>query len=201
MTVKTARPRKTKKQDRSNLVDPEYMYHEAWRREADHILAQVDQVVDDIETKWGYGRLKTLTDFDLLEKWQAQREKMNKAFEVGKITDIRVHGPAMIKAWQALDRAATEAGHKPLDPFWLETKLPDGKVVAVAKCDAGAKEAKKNADGRDVIVYNIKDAAVMIASYWDRKTDETIKAVQQHFPGARITAVRQKDPLDDELPF
>lgn len=208
MTVKTARPRKPyqskrqkPKSDPRNTVTPEFMQHEAWRNEADQILAQVDQVVNDIETKWGYGRLKKLTGYELYEKWQSQRDKFNKAFEIGKIVDIRVHGAAMIKAWQALDRAATESGYEPLPPLWLEHKLEDGKIVAIANCDTGSKEAKKNLDGRDVIVYNIQDAAAIIASFWDRETDAIAKAVQEQFPGARITAARRKEPLEDELPF
>ena len=58
MTAKTARPRKPyqskrqkPKSDPRNTVTPEFMKHDAWRNEADQILAQVDQVVNDIETK------------------------------------------------------------------------------------------------------------------------------------------------------
>ena len=50
MTAKSPRPRKPyqskqqkPKSDPRNTVTPEFMKHDAWRNEADQILAQVDQ--------------------------------------------------------------------------------------------------------------------------------------------------------------
>ena len=36
---------------------PAFMFDEEQRREADHLLQQLDQVAHDISMSWGYGRL------------------------------------------------------------------------------------------------------------------------------------------------
>jgi len=191
---------KEKPPQRSPSENPAFMKDPAMEKEADQILGQVDQVATDIETKWGYGRLEKLTDFALLEKFKKQRIKFHEAFKVGLLPDIRIHGPAMIRAWQALDKAALAAGHEIQDPYWMETQMDDGVVFVITNCDLGKRKALKNADGRDLIVYMADEVAKTMRAW---PGEATVQAIFKHFKGSKIDKVRKirKEDPNDAIPF
>jgi hypothetical protein len=95
------------------------------------VLNQVDAVASEMELKWGVGRLPALVSTDLAQRFYSQLEKLNAALDVGSPADREVHGQRMINAWRYLDKAATEAGAKPISPKQLEGRLPDGRVLIV----------------------------------------------------------------------
>ncbi len=191
---------KEKPPQRSPSENPAFMKDPALMREADQILGQVDQVASDIETKWGYGRLEKLTDFALLEKFKKQRIKFHEAFKVGLLPEIRIHGPAMIRAWQALDKAALAAGHEIQDPYWMETQMDDGTVFVITNCDLGKSKALKNADGRDLIVYMADEVSKTMRAW---PGEGTVQAIFKHFKGSKIDNVRkiEKEDPNDAIPF
>lgn len=154
----------------------------------------VDHVASAMESKWGVGRLRLLVTQELRERFDNQRAKFSQAIWSHDLEAVTVHAPAMIRAWRALDREATECGCAPLDPIVWEGRAPDGRVVAVVRTAAEAH--KVTADGRHTEVWTL-DELIAVAM---REGGEVVAEVMQMFPGARVEEVRTKTPvLDDDI--
>lgn len=151
---------------------------------------EADATAMEMERKWGCGRLRLLVGPELREKFDRQRLLFNEAIWHGQeIEDVKRESLRMVKAWLALDKAATEAGKQSADPAFVETVLPDG-TVAVIIPDNCPPEAVRG-DGRKVQVYLASEIGRLLAGF------PALAKVKAAFPGAEVTAVRQvSDPLD-----
>jgi hypothetical protein len=149
-----------------------------------------DETACEMESKWGAGRLRLLVGPELREKFDRQRYLLNQAIWHGELEEVRREAGRMIKAWEALDRVATERGAKPLERAVWEIVLEDGTVAAIVPDNARA--ASVNADGRQVAVYTLEEIGRLLSNY-----SEIAKA-KLIFPGATVTAIRRsvEDPLD-----
>ena len=109
----------------------------------------------------------------------------------------------MCAAWNAVDRAAEEAGEEPLSPIVWEVGLEDGSVARIVRTVEEAHAIA--ADGRQASVFCLDEIARLLDICAD-----VIKA-KQVFPGARVTSTRRpEDPTfgmdvdwsaGDEVPF
>jgi hypothetical protein len=157
------------------------------------IIDGLDQVALGMERKWGIGRLRLLVSDLLRAKFDAQKDKLDTAIASGSETYVRVQADGMRKAWVALDKAATEAGAKPLSPEVWECTLPEtGEVVAIVHT-----EAEASAVCRHCRVFTLAEIAQLIAALGD-----TVLGIKQAFPGAEIIRVgpaaidwKKGDPL------
>jgi len=165
---------------------------------------EMDVVARDMERKWGVDRLRLLVGPDLREKFDRQRYKVNHAMETGGIEDVRRECSRMVKAWQACDRAAHDAGHRRLSPEVWEIGLADGSVLALCRSTDDAQAYQP--DGRQVVVWTLEEVAAMIDG------QHFVQSVKRTFPGAAVLAARSTiadplravdavDPLDDPIPF
>src|SRR5512134_3295607 len=80
------------------------------------IIDGLDQLACEMERKWGVGRLRLLVSDLLRAKFDAQKDKLDAAIASNLVQHVPTHAEGMKRAWQALDRAATEARHPPLSP-------------------------------------------------------------------------------------
>jgi hypothetical protein len=180
-----------------------YIAGRAYADEADHTAAQM-------EAKWGADRLRLLVGPDLREKFDRQRYLFNQAIWHGDLEAVRQQSMRMVKAWLALDKAASEAGATKLDPQVWEISLEDGSVAAIVPSNEQARLVEP--DGRRVSVYTLEEIGRLLAGY------PGLAKVKAAFPGATVTQVRRNvsDPLDsiatsdkpldaelaeDEIPF
>lgn len=160
------------------------------------ILAGVDHAATEAERKWGVGRLRLLVEDEMREKFDRQVCKLDQAVAAYDLDGVQTHGPGMTRAWQALDRRATELGAAPLQPVVWETILADGTVAAIVRTTAEAHAIA--AEGRRVQVWTLDELARLI----DRAPQ--IGEAKIAFPGALVTDVRKRaasPDLDDELPW
>ena len=102
-----------------------YIAGRAWLDEADATAAQM-------EAKWGVDRLRLLVRPELREKFDRQRYLLNRAIWHGELEDVRRESLRAVKAWLALDAAATAAGATPLDPQVWEVAVGTGDDAHVA---------------------------------------------------------------------
>src|SRR5215207_11069751 len=87
-------------------------------------IDEVDALAASMESKWGCDRLRLLVCRELRERFDRQRYLFNQAIWHGKdVEAVRREAGRMVRAWKALDKAATEAGQEPL------TSLGIGEVV------------------------------------------------------------------------
>ena len=166
----------------------------AYRIEA--MVDGLDQVALAMERKWGVGRLRLLVSDFLRAKFDEQKDRLDAALRSGEEQFVSAQVEGMRRAWQALDRAAHEAGETPLAPEVWECVLPStGEVVSLVRT---ATEAHHVA--RECRVFTVAEVAILIEALGDG-----VLAVKHSFPGATVTGIRRKAPIDwqrgDEIPF
>lgn len=149
-----------------------------------------DATAIEMERRWGAGRLRLLVSPELREKFDRQRYLFNAAIWHGDLEAVRRESERMIKAWQALDRAADTAAQLPLLPLVWEVALADGTVAAIVPDAVNAKRVL--VEGRQVVVYTLEEIGRMLERY------QEVTKVKEAFPGATVTQIRQsiEDPLD-----
>lgn len=158
------------------------------------IVAAVDAVAAEMESKWGRSRLHRLNGALHETKFESQRTRLDGALEANLLAGIRQQGDAMIRAWQAHDRMAAAAGHKPLPHQAIEITLSDGTVVAIVPTSA------HGAQIRDRIVYTGAEIAELI-----ERLGAVVLETKRTFLGAEIKSLGPVnwaigDPIDDLFP-
>jgi hypothetical protein len=143
----------------------------------------LDATVDQLERKWGIGRLRLLVDDDLRARFDEQKRRLSYALADADEDAIAVQTSGMRSGWLALDEAATAAGAQPLAPEVWEAQLSDGTVCAVVRTEAEARHVC-----RDVEVYTLAEVAQLI-----EKLGADIRKVKITFPGAAVAEIRDRE--------
>lgn len=156
-------------------------------------LDEADAMEVELELKWGRDRLRLLVDTALREKFDRQRYLTSQARWKGSLEDVKREAARMTTAWRALDKAATEAGAKVLDPAIWEVALEDGTVATLVREPQLANRIL--AEGRRINVYTLEEIAQMISAF-----PELVKA-KLEFPGATVTRTKTevRDPLETPM--
>ena len=174
--------------------ETEVMSSEAYRIQA--MVDGLDQVAVAMERKWGAGRLRLLVSDFLRAKFDEQKDRLDAAVRSGDERYVAAQAEGMKRAWSTLDRAAHDGGEKPLAPEVWECVLPStGEVVSLVRTDTEAHHV-----ARECRVFTVDEVAILIDAVGDGVLD-----VKQKFPGATVTGIRKKPPVDwsrgDEIPF
>jgi len=173
------------------------------------LVQSVDLLTDSLERKWGVGRLRLLVEDGLRERFDRQWRKWQAAYAAQDLEAVRAHSEAMRRAWNALDQAATAAGHAPIQPEVWETRMPDGVVLAIvrgpAEQHALARAARQEGDSRAREVWSLDEVGRVIGAWEGRRW---VDAVRSEFPGAQVQALRLTPrgaefdwSRGDEIPF
>lgn len=166
-----------------------------WQQSAGMFIAgqehvdEMDLTVIEMERKWGVDRLRLLVGVELREKFDRQRYLTNQAIWFGDLELVKRETARMVKAYQALDRAATEAGKTGVKPEVWEVALPDGSVAAIVRTNTEAFAV--NREGRHARVFTLDEIGRLIHGF-----PEIAKA-KEVWPGVEVTAARTniRDPL------
>jgi hypothetical protein len=156
----------------------------------------LDQVALAMERKWGVGRLRLLVSDFLRAKFDEQKDRLDAALRSGEELFDAEQDEGMMRAWATLDRAAHEGGAKPLAPEVWECVLPStGEIISLVRSEEDAHHVAR--EGR---VFTVAEVAILIEAL-----GEGVLAVKQKFPGAAVTGIRRKAPIDwssgDDIPF
>lgn len=153
-------------------------------------LDEADQTACAMEAKWGADRLRLLVGPELREKFDRQRYLLNQAIWHGELEAVRRESQRMVRAWLALDAAATSAGKAGLAPVVWEVALSDGTVAAIVPSEEHA--AAVQPEGRQVAVYSLEEIGRFLSAY------PGVARAKVTFPGAEVTQVARRvtDPLD-----
>lgn len=161
-------------------------------------LRPLDRIAVEMEAKWGAGRLPRLVTPELAARFGSARDRLNAAIRENDGEEVAKRAAVMIRGWQALDKAATEAGCEAL-PLRTVGVKHEGRsyVVAWDRADAHKAAALSDDAGRVVTVHEL---LVAWEAMRDRMNGETVADVKRAFPGAEV--VRASIPRGgDELPF
>lgn len=160
-------------------------------------LAPFDRAVRETEIKWGIDRLPEIVSPESAAKWGSAVGKLNAAIDSCDVQEVTARVGVCLRGLAALDTEARAAGHKPIIPDAWEIEV-DGVTCAILKDDAAWPKYAETRPG--VRIYSLTEVANALAAY-----GQTVAAVKDAFPGARVAAVRERTQLekelDDVLPF
>ena len=152
-------------------------------------VSDVDQKAIAIERKWGADRLPRLVSELLQAKFENQKGLFDEAVSSNDETKIDHYGGGMIRAWEALDQAATQEGHRALsDTIWTVKHEGTGKVIAIYNGEVNLVELREAAEGS----FSLADLVKFIP-------DLAVSALEV-FPGSKVLSVKGGDP-NGEIPF
>lgn len=187
---KTTRPR----------PKPSKVYYQATQpamRRMQDALHRYDDVVSEVEGRWGVDRLVWVVGGDLRDRFEQQMDRLNAAIDkcdpsIEHEVDVTLRGVA------ALEAAAIAAGAKPLSGDYIEGRMPDGRVIAITATAYEAGKVKR--DNRDMVVYSVDEVGRIIEGL--NKEAPVVDAIKNAFAGAEVVSVKPvKHDLDDEIPF
>ena len=140
-----------------------------------------------------------LVDGELRDRWWAQWDKLNAAIEKGSGPEVEHQVEVTLRGVAALEQAAIERGAQPLTGDYIETAMPDGRVLAITRTSWDVAKVKR--ENRDLVVYSAEEVATLIAGFEEKQ--KTLTTIKETFPGAVVESVTPKAELelDDEIPF
>lgn len=164
-------------------------------------LDLLDEVAREMEAVWGTGRLVTLVDDVLRDKFFKQMAKLNEAIEKNDPDAVGAHSTAMARGWQALAKAARGVGHKPKPHAGLEIRLQDGRIVAIVPGDE--KVPNYRTDGTEVVTLTEAEISLILSELLS--AESALAKILKTFPAAKLAALQRKRQPDwskgDEIPF
>ena len=167
-------------------------------------LDEADLTASQMESRWGADRLRLLVGPELREKFDRQRYLLNQAIWHGELEAVRREAQRMVRAWLALDAAATAAGQTKLSPQVWEIALADGSVAAIVPSNDHV--AAVRVEGRQLAIYTLDEIARFLSAYPD------VAKSKMTFPGSEVVRVERSvqdplnaiadsdEPLDDPIP-
>ena len=156
-------------------------------------LRPLDRIAVEMESKWGVGRLTRLVAPDLAARFGSARDKLNEAIRANDAEAVAKRAAVMIRGWQALDAAATEAGCEAL-PLRTVGVRHEGRSYVIAWDRADVHKAAKLAPDASLVVT----VQELLVAY--EALRQKIAGIKEAFPGAELTRV-SIPPGGDALPF
>ena len=211
---------RAKYEQREVLIPADRRYEGAkWQKSHGMFIAgqsMIDEVTllaNELQRKWGAGRLRLIVGEDLRAKFDRQRYKFNQAIWHGTLEEVRQEGGRMVKAWQALDRAASESGLIPQAPQVWDIEAPSGLLYVFARNRDDAKAHQR--EGREVRMFSLEEVVAILDA------QEALQSAKGSFVGCEVvrvaggavgdvlddiwdSSVAVDDPLDDpvdDIPF
>lgn len=157
-------------------------------------LKPLDRVAVEMEAKWGVGRLPRLVTPELAALFGSAKAKLDQAIQANDAAEAAKRAAVMIRGWQKLDQAATEAGADEL-PLRTIGANNDGRAYVIVWDRADVSHAAKVSGASPENVVTMHE---LLTAYEVLKG--RIAGVKQAFPGAEITRVGIPRG-GDELPF
>lgn len=159
-----------------------------------HALRPLDEMVHQMEMRWGADRLVGLVSVDTAAKFGSAKAKLDAAIDANDVEAVRKKAAVMIKAWKALSDEATALGHGGLDPEVWEVCTDDGQRYAFVRSNVEAWKASKEMEGTRV--FSIEEVARLLDVRF-----KLVGGVKDVFPDAEVVNVKKREPLDDAIPF
>jgi hypothetical protein len=156
-------------------------------------LRPLDRIAVEMEGKWGVGRLVRLVSPEIAARFGSAKDKLNEAIRSNDGDEVAKRAAVMIRGWQALDKAATEAGCEAL-PLRTVAVQHNGRAYVVAWDRADVHKAAKLSRTPE----NVLTVQELLVAYEALRAK--VDGVKQAFPGAELTQV-SIPPGGDALPF
>ena len=161
-------------------------------------VLEFDKAATEYENRWGVDRLPELVPPELRERFYQQVYLMNQAISAVDWREVEHQCAVTLRGYAALEKAALDAGNKPLEAKCWQAAMPDGRVLCIAPDHHEAGAVARERKGENVLVYSVEEVANILAT---NGAAEAVNAVKAAFPGATATGSRKAEVFDDDIPF
>lgn len=158
-----------------------------------HALKPLDEMVHQMEVRWGVDRLVGLVSIDTAQRFGSAKAKLDAAVQRGDVGAVKKKAAVMIRAWKALNDEATKNGYVGLDPTVWTCRVVGGGTYAICQSNAEAHKVSKDLEGYRV--FSLEEVARLIDTKF-----EMVGAVKDSFPDATIKKAGRVE-LNDDIPF
>lgn len=162
--------------------------------------APLQRVADNMRGKWG-NRLPKLVSPALSARFAQVYDDLHREMIGGNAVKVHEIASRLMTAWGVMERAAMDAGHRPIDGrTGFVVDIEGRRTVCICAPDADVVGIKR--DNPDWVVYSADNAARIIARDF---SEDFITAALDSFPSAKVTRVKSRTELErelnDEIPF
>ena len=162
-----------------------------------HSVQTLDEVVVQMDEKWGVDRLPALVSAETAARFGSAKAKLDAALEANDDVEVARRCSVLARGYAAMDVEAERLGREPMKPeAWL-WRDEDGKPFAFVRESAEAISYGKANPG--VAVFTMGEISRLAAIFQD-ETGKIGTAAKIKFPGAEIVRIDGKVPSDD-IPF
>lgn len=163
----------------------------------DFALAPFDRMSNAMDHKWGIDRLVELVPADVAAKYGSAMAKLNQAIDNQDPDEVAVRASVCIRGMQAMDQIATQAhGEPPTAQVWVVEA--DGYAFGLMRDPRAWQRAQEAYPKLELITE--REMVLALTMYRRSLAKEMIDAAKAAFPGAEVTAVRNKE-LEDDIPW
>lgn len=159
-----------------------------------HALKPLDELVHQMEMRWGVDRLPSLVDPELAAKFGSAKARLDAAIDENETDEVVKRVKVMMKGWLALSDAAEKAGAKEIEADVWEGLSESGAKYAF--CRTGAEATKAARERGDYRVFCVDEVVRLLESKF-----EPISAIKSVFPGSKVEEVRRGPVPNDDIPF
>lgn len=183
------------------MVKEEYMapipdMNGAWVWRQNSARRALDDVVADLERRWGFERLPRLVSPELRERFVAAQDMHRQATMAGE--DMAEMDAMMIRAWRALEAEAIARGQTELPGAVVcwQAEEPERGTICLCLDDEHAQAllARAKAEGVAIETWTLAEVGRVVA-----KASPLVE-VKQAFPMATVQGKRKAMP-QDEIPL
>jgi hypothetical protein len=193
LSARAGRPRREKKADR--LIGKRSSDLEV---QCDFAIGPFDRLARHFEHKWGVDVLEELVPPEMAMKFGSAMAKLNAAIDSQDPEMTAARAAVCMRGLEAMDREAEKSGAQPAsDDVWIIDA--DGVQFGLLRDARAWQRVQDKHPNIELISERVMVLAMM--DYKDSSVREMIKAVEQVFPGAEMTAVKDNRGIDDEIPF
>ena len=168
----------------------------AWVWRSQSTRRALDDMVADLERRWGFERLPRLVSPELRERFTGAQDMHRQATMAGE--DLAEMDAMMIRAWRALEAEALARGQSPLPEAVVTWQADEAERGTICLClddeHAQALLARAKAEGVAIETWTLAEVGRVLAasaSLWE---------VKQAFPMATVQGKRKAMP-QDEIPI
>jgi len=159
-------------------------------------LRPLDEIAHKMEMTWGVDRLETLVPPELAMQFGIGKAQLDQAIDERNPQLVAQKAAALIRGWQALDKAA--AHHMTIDQVataWYWRHPETDESFAITKDNASA-QAIKRIDQKSII-YTLDEVCRVLHS------QKLVNDVKNTFPESRIEKIENLSVknLDQEIDF
>ena len=165
-----------------------------------HALEPLDAVATDCENRWGSGRLPGLVDPGMAAKFGSAKAKLDACIMKDDVEGVIRRASVMVRAWQALDKAAAQSGAAEVTSKCRIVTATSGHSYAICKDEATAREVVRAKTAGDATVWSLQEVVRVLES--DRHN--VVSNVKDVFADAEVVSIKKKagkTTLNDDIPF